>query len=143
MQLSQHIKYTLGLAYASGTASRNGAELDMSGWDGVLMILTNATLASSAAGDLHAEGTATSGTYSSADLLGTKIAIADDDDDQVMCLDIYRPLLRYIRGVVTKNGSNAQAESLMYIQYTGRKLPVSDSGFDEYELHISPALGTK
>ena len=143
MNLSKHIKHTLGLAYASGTATRNGAILDMQGWDGVLMILTNATLAGSAAGDIHAESGAESDMSDAADLAGTKIAIADDDDDHVFCIDLYRPRERYVRGVITKNGANAQAESMMYIQYRGRKLPVADAGFDEYELHVSPAEGTK
>ena len=141
MNLSKHIKHTNGLDYVSGTAVRDGAGLDMSNWDGVLIILKNATLASSAVGDLHAEESDTDGGYS--DLVGTKIPIADDDDNQLFVLDIYRPLKRWIRGVVTKDTSNAQAEIMMYIQYRGRKLPVTDMGADEYELHISPAAGTK
>ena len=143
MNLSKHIKVTVALAYASGTASRNGAELDMSGWDGVLFIVTHATLATGAVGDIHMEQDTATGMGSAADLEGTKIAIADDDDDQIFCIDLYRPRERFVRGVVTKDASNAQAESAIYIQYRGAKLPVSKAGFNEYELHVSPAEGTK
>ncbi|MBU3736563.1 MAG: hypothetical protein FGM62_06250, partial [Methylobacterium sp.] len=36
--LSQNIKISVGLAYASGTADRTGEILDMAGWDGVLVV---------------------------------------------------------------------------------------------------------
>jgi hypothetical protein len=143
MNLSKHIKYSLGLVYANGSAVRNGAIIDMSGWDGVLIIVSNAAIAVGAVGDVHAESGAQSNMSDAADLTGTAIATAADDDNEVKCIDLYRPRERYVRGVITKDTSNNQAESMMYIQYRGRKLPVSDSGFDEYELHISPAEGTK
>jgi len=80
---------------------------------------------------------------SAADLTGTAIATADDDDDEIFVSDLYRPLERFVRIVVTKDASNAAAESAIYIQYKGKKLPVEDMGADEYELHVSPAEGTK
>jgi len=143
MNLSKHVKISDALDYASGTATRNGATLDMSGWDGVLMIVKHATIASGASGDIHAEQGNESDASDMTDLAGTKIAVADDDDNQTFVLDIYRPTDRYVRVVVTKDGSNAQAETALYLQYRGRKLPVTDMGADEYELHVSPSEGTK
>lgn len=143
MNLSKHIKISDCLDYASGTATRNGATLDMSGWDGVLVVCKHATIAGSAAGDIHMEQGADSGLSDAADLAGTAIAIADDDDDQTFVIDLYKPTERYVRAVVTKNAANAQAESVLYIQYRGRKLPVTDMGAEAYELHVSPAEGTK
>jgi hypothetical protein len=143
MNLSKHIKVTTCLDYASGTATRNGATLDMSGWDGVLAVVKHATIASSAVGDIHWEQGAASDLSDAADLAGTAIAVADDDDDELWISDLYRPRERYVRLVVTKDASNAQAESVVYIQYRGRKLPVSNAGADAYELHVSPAEGTK
>lgn len=143
--LSDKIKITTMLDYASGTASRNGAALDMEGFEGVLILVKHAAIAGSAAGDIHAEQGAESDLSDAADLLGTKIAVADDDDDQLFVLDIFRPRERYIRGVVTKNGANAQAESALYIQYGARKQPVTNAVADtvEIEQHLSPAEGTK
>ena len=141
MNLSGHVKITSALTYASGTASRNGDTLDMSGWDGVLGIVTMGTIAASAVGDVHWEQGAT--TTPATDLEGTAIVSAADDDDQVWVLDLYRPTKRYVRLVVTKDASNAMAESAVYIQYSGHKLPVEDMGADEYELHCSPDEGTK
>lgn len=143
MNLSKDIKVTTCLDYASGTASRNGATLDMSGWDGVVAIIKHATIAGSAVGDFHWEQGAASNLSDAADLTGTAIAVADDDDDEVWVSDLYRPLERYVRGVITKDASHAQAETVIYIQYRGSKLPVSNAGADAFELHVSPAEGTK
>ena len=143
MNLSRHIKVTQALAYASGTAVRNGAEVDMQGWDGVIAIVTMATIASSAVGDIHWEQDTATGMGSAADLTGTAIATDEESDDEIFVSDLYRPLERFVRIVVTKDTSNAAAESAIYIQYKGKKLPVEDMGADEYELHASPAEGTK
>ena len=143
MNLSRHIKVTQALAYASGTAVRNGAEVDMQGWDGVIAIVTMATIASSAVGDIHWEQDTATGMGSAADLTGTAIATDEESDDEIFVSDLYRPLERFVRIVVTKDASNAAAESAIYIQYKGKKLPVEDMGADEYELHVSPAEGTK
>jgi len=143
MNLSRHIKVTQALAYASGTAARNGAEVDMQGWDGVIAIVTMATIASSAVGDIHWEQDTATGMGSAQDLTGTAIATDEESDDEIFVSDLYRPLERFVRIVVTKDASNAAAESAIYIQYKGKKLPVEDMGADEYELHVSPAEGTK
>jgi len=143
--LSDKVKISEMLPYLSGTAARNGAALDMEGFEGVLIIVKHATLAGSAAGDVHAEQGDESDCSDGADLLGTKIAVADDDDDQIFILDIFRPRKRYIRGVVTKNEAQAQAESAIYVQYGARKQPVVNAVADtvEIEQHLSPAEGTK
>jgi hypothetical protein len=143
LNLSKNIKVTQCLAYASGTAVREGAILDMSGWDGVIAVVCHATIAASAVGDVHWEQDSAAGGGTMADLAGTAIAVAADDDDQTWVMDLYKPTERYVRAVVTKDASNAQAESVTYIQYRGSKLPVADAGADEYELHVSPAEGTK
>jgi len=143
MNLGKNIKVTTALDYGSGTANRNGATLDMQGWDGVLAIVKHATIAPSAVGDIHWEQDTDSAMGTAADLTGTAIAVAADDDNELWVSELYRPLKRYVRLVVTKNGANAQAESVIYVQYRGSKCPVADAGADEYELHVSPSEGTK
>ena len=145
MLLSDDIKISTMLDYASGTAVREGAILDMEGFEGVLIIVKHATLAAGAVGDVHAEQGAASNLSDAADLLGTAIANDENDDDQLFILDIFRPRERYIRGVITKDTSNAQAESAIYIQYGAKKKPVVNAVADtvEIEQHVSPAEGTK
>ena len=143
--LTDSIKIMTALDYASGTASRNGAEFDMAGYDGVIAIVKLATLAGSAAGDIHMEQSPVTGMGGSADLEGTAIAIADDDNDQIMAIDLYRPLEQFVRVVVTKNGAQAQAESAIYIGYKARKETVTNTIADTVTLeqHATPAEGTK
>ncbi len=145
MNLGKDVKITKCLAYASGTAARDGATLDMLGYDGVLAVMTCATIAAGAVGDLHFETATDSGFSGGTDLAGTAIVTANDDDDQIFVADLYKPLERYIRAVVTKDTSNAAAESVTYIQYKGVKRPEVNSVTDlvTYELNISPARGTK
>lgn len=145
MDLLKNLKVTTALDYASGTAARNGATLDMKGYEGVLMICKCATIAAGAVGDLHAEQGAESDLSDAADLLGTAIAIAADDDNQIFIIDLYRPRERYVRAVVTKDAANAQAEDAIYIQYGAKKMPIDNNVADEVtvETHISPAEGTK
>ena len=143
--LLQNVKITRCLAYVSGTAVREGAILDMAGYDGVLAIMTCATIASSAVGDMHWEQDSDSAMGGAADLEGSAIATAADDDDQIFASCLHKPMERYVRCVVTKNASNAAAESVLYIQYNGRKAPSVNTVADlvTAELLVSPDEGTK
>jgi len=143
--LSDSIKISIALAYAEANAAREGAVLDMEGFDGVIGIVHCAAIAGSAVGDIHFEQDNAVGMGGAADLEGTAIAIADDDDDQIFACDLYRPREQFVRAVVTKNGANNQAESAIYIQYKARKEPVVNTEADvlTLEQHASPDEGTK
>jgi len=146
MFLSDNISITSALDYASGTAARNGGTLDLSGYDGVLAITTTATHAADAVGDFHWEGGDDDGLTDAADLLGTAIATDADSDDLIIVSDLYQPACRYVRGVITKNGANAQAESMLYIRYRSKLGPITneDSGEVTVEKHgPGTAAGTK
>ena len=142
MDFQNNTKVSVGLAYAAGTASRNGAIIDMAGFEGVMAIIVLATQASSAVGDFHWEQDTAAAGGTMADLTGTAMVTGADDDDEVWISDLYRPLERYVRGVMTKDASHSQAETVVYIQYGGHKGPIT-TGADESERHISPAEGTK
>lgn len=142
MNLGKLVDIEVGLVYASGTADRNGAEVDMSGWDGVLMIFSFAAIAAGAVVSVKAQQDIVTGMATAADLLGTGQVVADDDDDKVFTIDLYKPLERFVRGVVDNDASNASAQSLLYIKYRGAKAPVDNSGIGGYELHVSPIEGT-
>ncbi len=141
--LSQNIKLSVGLAYASGNADRNGATLDMQGWDGVLMIAQFGTIAAGAVTTIKAQQGAASNLSDAADLAGSAQSVADNDDSEVKYIDLYQPRERYVRVVVDKDGTNACAETVTYVQYRGKQLPVSAHGSGvEGEGHLSPAEGT-
>lgn len=144
MNLSADVKVTTALDYASGSADRNGVTLDMLGYEGVLIIVKFATIATGAVTAIKAQQGAASNLSDAADLAGTGRAVADDDDNQIFQIDIFKPTERYVRLVIDKDASNATAESAIYIQYGAHKLPVSNNVTDAVttELHVSPAEGT-
>jgi hypothetical protein len=144
MNLTKNVKISTALDYASGTADRNGGTLDMQGFEGVAMIVKTATIASGATTSIKAQQGDESDLSDASDLEDTGITIEDDDDDEIFVIDLYKPEKRYVRLVVDKDGSNAAAESAVYVQYQGRVRPEDNNVDDEIttELHISPDEGT-
>jgi hypothetical protein len=132
------------LAYASGTADRNGIVIDTAGAEEVTFIVTFATIAAGAVTSVKVQQGAASNMSDAADLEGTGISVAADDDDQVFMIDIVKPLERYLRVVIDKDASNATAESAVAVLSGRRKKPCDNNITDETtsEIHISPAEGT-
>ena len=144
MNLSSDVKLTTALDYASGNADRTGAVLDMQGYDGVLMVVKLAAVVNGGTNSIKAQQGELANGNDMADLEGTKIVIADDDDNQVFMIDLYRPAKRYVRLYVDKDAANACAESALYIQYGPTQRPVDNDVTDAvtYEFHATPAEGT-
>lgn len=144
MNLSENVKVTTALDYASGSADRNGTTLDMQGYEGVLMIVKLAAIATGAVTSIKAQQGADSGLSDAADLAGTGQTVADDDDNQIFVIDLFQPQERYVRVVIDKDATNAVAESAVYVQYGTRKLPIDNNVANAVttEKHISPAEGT-
>lgn len=145
MNGSSDLKVSTALDYASGTAAREGAGLDMSLFQGVMMIVKAAAVAAGATYTIKAQQSDDDGVADGySDLLGTSQTIAADDDDQIFIIDLIKPIKRYVRLYVSKDGANTCAESAVYVQYDARELPVTQTVADEvtYERHIEPAEGT-
>lgn len=147
MNLGKNVKISTAItptAGAAGTTDINGTTLDMQGFEGVLMLVRFGAITASAVTNVHAEQGAESDLSDAADLTGTGITVADDDDGQIFVIDLYRPRERYVRVVVDRGTANAVVASAEYIQYGNRKGPITQNVADAvtYELHVSPAEGT-
>lgn len=140
--LSKDVKVSVGLAYATGTADRTGAILDMKGWDGVLMVFQFGTIAAGGTNSIKAQQDTAANMATAADLAGTAQTIADDYDGKIALIDLYQPRERYVRAVVDKDTTNACAETVTYIQYRGKQLPATHSADVASEVFVSPAEGT-
>ena len=140
--ISQETKITPALAYASGTADRNGATLDMQGFDGVLVVVHHAAIAAGATYKIKAQQGAASNLSDAADLAGTSQTIADDEDDSVSYIDIFQPRERYVRLVVDNDTSNATAQTAVYIQYKAGTEPTTHADDVAGEVFVGPAEGT-
>ena len=137
-------KFTSALDYASGTADRTGAILDMMGYRGVLMCVKFAVIAPGAVTSIKAQQDVVVGFGGAADLLGSAQTVVDDDDNQIFIIDLYEPVERFVRLYVDKDAANATAEMAWYMQYGARNRPVTVAVTDlvTYERHESPAEGT-
>lgn len=138
--LSSITKTTEALAYASGTADRNGAILDMKGFGGVLMLAHFAAIATGAVVSIKAQQGALANGNDMADLAGTGITVSDASDDKTFQIDL-RPTERYVRLVIDNDAANASAQSADYIQYApyGQDVPITNA---DTEVHGEPAEGT-
>ena len=144
MNLSQDVQIRTALDHAEGSADRNGAEFDMQGFEGVMIVTKFGDIAAGAATVVKAQQDTVTGMGSAADLEGTGITVAADDDNQIFIIDIYRPQERFVRGVIDKDAANNTEEMMFYIGYGASKRPVVQTLADNvtYELHASPDEGT-
>ena len=138
-KISSAVTPTAGVA---GTADINGTILDMSGYEGVLMLVRMGTITSGAVTSIKAQQDTDSAGGTMADLLGTSQTIADTDDDEIFVIDLFRPQERYVRLVVDRGTQNAVVASAEYIQYGPKAAPVTQPTGTNGETHVSPAEGT-
>jgi hypothetical protein len=146
MQLTNKVKTILcKTAVAAGSSDVTDASaVDMSGYEGVRFIFSFGAITSGAVTSVGAASLATSApTPGTDDLTGSKITVADDADDKIVILDIYKPALRYVRPFVKRATQNAVINSIIAELYDPVKMPVSaDTTVSGQELHVSPVNGT-
>ncbi len=130
-------------AVAAGTSDQLSSALDMQGFDGVILLTAFGTITSGAVTSVEVHQCDTSG-GSYAALAGTSIAVADDDDNQVVVHDIYRPRERYIKVNIDRGTQNAVIDGVVAIQYGARVMPTTNDSTTvvSREVHASPAEGT-
>lgn len=138
----ESLKIVDGLDYASAATDRNGAGVDMANHEWVIGIVKFAAIATGATTNVHWEQSTDNSSF--ADLEGTAITVADDDDNQIFASLLIKPRERYVRMVIDKDASNATAEVLVYVVGGGKTLPEFASVTDDItvEINVSPPEGT-
>ena len=134
------IQATTATAGAAGTTAVNGATVDMSGYDEIMILVPFGTIVSGAVTSIKwQEGSTTSPTT---DVLGTNMTVLDTEDDTTKCLRIIKPRNRYGRVVVTRGTQNATVGAIFYLLQGGSTQPATDDTTVTQETHVSPAAGT-
>jgi hypothetical protein len=79
-----------------------------------------------------------------ADIAGTAVTVADDDDNKLVYLDIQHQTERYLRVVVDRGTANAVVDGIVAIQYGPANAPVTHDATTVVggEYHYGPAEGT-
>jgi hypothetical protein len=133
-----------GYTVAAGSAAVSSDIIDTAGYRGVRFVEGFGAIVSGAATSLKVQqNTVNSGT-GMADLAGSSITVADDDDNQIAVTDILHPTERYLRVVTSRATQNATIDFLIAELYDPYELPAdtSDAIVVATEKHISPTEGT-
>lgn len=132
-------------AVAAGTTDVTSSVIDMQNYEGALIVFAFGTITASAVTSCKAQQSSDDGGSDAyADLLATGITVADDDDNQLVILDIYKPRERYLKGIIDRATQNAVVDGIFVFRYGAKKLPATDdsSTVVASETHVSPAEGT-
>lgn len=129
---------------AAGTTDINTDIVDTAGYDGVAWIVKFGAITSGAVTSVKVQQGAASNMSDAADLEGTAITVADDDDGQLALTEVIKPTERYVRLVVDRGTQNAVVENVTAILHKAVTLPVTQDSTTVIatETHLSPAEGT-
>lgn len=128
---------------SADTSDLTSEYVDTQGFEGCRFVVGFGALTSTAVTSIKVQQCDTSdGSYS--DLTGTSITVADDDDNKIAIVDIYRPRERYLKLVTDRGTANAVVDFLVAELYGATAHPVSQSSsiVISQEVHASPAEGT-
>lgn len=145
MNMSDSIKITRVMnAVAAGTTDQNSSVIDMEGFEGVVFIAAFGAITASAVTSIKAQQGEESDLSDAADLEGTGISIADDEDNMLLVLDVFRPQERYVRCVVDRGTANAVIDGVIAVQYGPRTKPTTHDSTTVAgsEIHASPSEGS-
>lgn len=140
MNMFTSVKLTAEAAKgAADNETLTGTGVDMSDYAGVAFVLV-AEAGEALNFSIKAQEAALSDFSDAADLAGTATTIATTVGAAgIGMLEIYRPLKRYVRAVVTvPNATAAKGVAVAAIRHSPAKMPLTNTG----ELHISPVAGT-
>lgn len=147
VQLSKCTKLTrLNVnAAAASTDITPTYDVDMQNFEGCMFVVEMGTITSGAVTSIKIQQSSDDGdTDAYSDLEGTSVTVADDDDDLIFWIDIYKPQKRYLRLIVDRGTQNAEVDSILAIQYGPRVQPTTHDAttVGGGECHISPDEGT-
>lgn len=130
-------------ASSAATTDVTSDSVDMQGYDSVAFLLTFGTITGSAVTSIHVEQSANDSSF--ADLEGTNVTVADDDDNEMFWLEIVRPTDRYIRLIVDRGTQNAEVGAIYAFQTPMHEQKPIDNVIDDTitgESHLTPDEGS-
>jgi hypothetical protein len=142
--LTQNKLTLVEAATAAGTTDVESAIVDCAGYQGVVFFTTFGVITAGAVTSIKVQQDIDAAGATMADLLGSGITVADDDDGQTFAIEIYRPRERYLRCVVDRATQNAVVGEIYAIRYGARTGPQTNTVTDllTAEIHVGPAEGT-
>lgn len=130
---------------AAGLTVVQSSGVSLAGYNGVLFVVTVQAIAAGGVQSINAQQSDDDGSADAYnDLEGTKVDIADDDDNQVFFVDVFEPEKEYARLQLNRATANSAFGEVYAILYDPKEVPVDNNRTDEItgEAHVSPAEGT-
>ena len=126
MNLGRNVKVTRIKTFQSNaTSTVTSDSVDMTGFEGCVFLVAMGEIITSAATTCYVRQDTATGMGGGVQLTGTVITIADSDDDKILLMDVYRPKEQFLDVKVTRTVQNSEVDSIIAIQYNGRKTPVT------------------
>lgn len=131
---------------AGATAITPSAGVDTKGFDNVLFVAAFGAIVSGAATSIEVQQSSDDGVadaYSA--LSGSKVTVADDQDNKLAYVEIARPAKRYLKLVVNRATQNATLDGIVAILSGAHDVPTthdSTTVMSTSETWITPAEGT-
>ena len=145
MFLSDEVKITkVAPATVAGVTTIDSSPVDMAGYDGVLFVSTVGAITAGGVQSMKAQQDTAVGMGAAADLAGSGLTVADDDDNQSFWLDIKRPRERFVRCRVLRATQSSAWGEIYALQYRARNRPQVNTVTDTItgEKWHAPAEGT-
>jgi len=129
-------------AVVAGTTDVNSSSVDMSGFESVIFIVSFGAITATAVTSIKAGQSADDVTFN--DLKDSGITVADSDDNQIVLLEIVRPIDRHVRCTVDRGTANAVIDGIVALQGRALEAAVTHdvASVVGSELHHAPAEGT-
>lgn len=133
-------------AVAAGSSDITpSAGVDFSGWDGGLFVVAFGAITTGAVTSVKLQQSSDDGAVDTyADIAGSSVVVADDQDNKVALIDVIRPAERYVLPIVKRATQNAVLDGILCLLYRARKEPVTQSSnvMATSKLLVEPVAGT-
>jgi hypothetical protein len=132
-------------AAVAGQTAVNSSSVDMRSFGAVSFILSMGSITSTGVQSAKLQQSSDDDTADAwADIEGSSITIADDDDNQCVFLDLVSPRERYVRCVVSRGTANSVVDGVIALQYLAKQETTTHDSTTVVgsEVALSPAEGT-
>ncbi len=121
------VSWVKALIASANNTDGNTAILDMSGFDGVIFITPVTTATTGSVVTLTVEANTANSDSGMAAITGAAATKTSPANGTLLVVDVYRPLKRYVQGVITSATQVATFDATIAIQYSGSKMPISEA----------------
>lgn len=143
LAVSKTIRHSNAVAAGTSTITPS-AGIDCQGFNHCRFIVLWGAIVSGGAQSAKVQQSSDDGSSDAyADLTGTSVTVADDDDNQLTIIDINNPAERYLKCIVLRATQNSTVDGIIAI-LSRHDTPVSsqDATVQGWEEHNQPAEGT-